>query len=117
MSDALVTDDPQGQINDIVMAKSMAEALHRAYPGHFWAVAVDGKAGLADVRNLALSGNWGFRLKLNKIYSASAFEKDVIRAGGEILERFRLSRGRLDEDALASTQQDFAGRLMADVAR
>lgn len=113
MSD-LVTDNPVGAANDMLTAKSMAEALHQAYPGHLWAVTCDGKTGMADIRNLGLSGSWGFRLKLKHIYSASEFKRDVLRGGGELLERYRLSRGRLDIDQLSSLSTDFAGRLKAD---
>lgn len=111
----LVTDNPQGNLHDVLMARQMAETLHAAYPGHFWAVSCDGKTGMADVRNLALSGNWGFRLKLKNIYSASQFKKDVLTAGGEILERYRLNRGRLNDDQLSDRPTDFAGRLKADL--
>lgn len=111
----LVTDNPVGEANDIVMAKSMAEALHNAYPGHLWAVNCSGQTGMADIRNLALSGQWGFRLRLTDIYSASAFRKDVVMAGGELLERYRLSRGRLDIDQYSNLHGDFAGRLKADM--
>lgn len=105
----LVTDAPQVAANDLVMAKEMADALHNAYPGHLWAVTCDGKAGMADVRNLYLSGTWGFRLKLNAIYSASEFKKDVIRAGGELLERYRVARSRADYGQLATLPVDFRG--------
>ena len=111
----LATDNPIGAANDLVMAKGMAEALHAAYPGHMWAVTCDGKIGFADVRNLALSGSWGFRIRLSDIYSASAFRKDVIRAGGEMLERYRLSRGRFDENQYNNLTSDFAGRFKADM--
>ena len=111
----LVTDNPIGAANDIVMAKEMAEALHTAYPGHLWAVTCDGQTGMADVRNMALSGNWGFRLRLTDIYSASAFRKDVVMAGGEILERYKLSRGRLNQDQYGTLRSDFAGRFKAEM--
>lgn len=104
----LVTDAPQLRANDLVMAKEMADALHSAYPGHMWAVSVD--KGLADVRNLALSGNWGFRLKLDTIYSGSSFKKDVLRAGGELLERFNVARKRFNLEEYAHMPTDFAGR-------
>lgn len=111
----LVTDNPRGNLNDVLTARIMAEALHAAYPGHFWAVSCSGETGMADVRNLALSGNWGFRLRLQRIYSASQFKKDVLRAGGEILERYRMSRGKFNDDQLADRPTDFAGRLTADM--
>lgn len=110
----ILTAEPNLTANDFVMAKEMAEALHQAYPGHLWAVTCSGTTGMADVRNLMLSGNWGFRLKLKEIYSGSAFKKDVIKAGGELLERYRVSRGRYNDDEIASMSTDFAGRLKAD---
>ncbi len=111
----IVTDAPQVAINDFVMAKQMADDLHTAYPGHLWGVAVDGKIGFADVRNLGLSGNWGFRIRLDFVYSASQTKKKVLMAGGELLERYRLSRGRLDADEYGSLSTDFAGRFKADL--
>lgn len=114
MSD-IITDNPVGAANDMLMAKEMAEALHAHYPGHLWAVTCDGQTGMADVRNLALSGEWGFRLHLKKIYSASEFRRRVVMAGGEFLERYRLHRGKLNEDHLNSLPTDFAGRLKADL--
>ena len=111
----LVTDNPQGAANDIVMAKEMAEALHSAYPGHLWAVTCDGEIGFADVRNLALSGNWGFRIKLDEIYSGSQFKHKVLMAGGELLERYRLRRGKFDADEYANLKTDFAGHHKADL--
>lgn len=114
MSD-IITDNPLGNVHDIGMAKEMADALHTAYPGHIWAVSVDGSIGFADVRNLALSGNWGYRLKLDKIYSASEFKKRVLRGGGEMLERYRMARGKFREDQYSDIPMDFAGRLKADM--
>ncbi len=111
----IVTDNPVGAANDLLMAKEMAEALHAAYPGHMWAVTCDGQVGFADVRNMALSGSWGFRLRLSDIYSASAFRKDVIMAGGELLERYKLNRGKLDQAQYDSLHSDFAGRFKADM--
>ena len=104
---------------DYDLAKIMAEALHKAYPGHLWAVTCEGDKGIATVRNLMLAGNWGFVLHLNKIYSISDWEKTVIRAGGEMLERFRQRRGTANQDALADIQYADRSRriLVGDYAR
>jgi len=114
MTQEIVTDNPQGSANDIVMSKEMAEALHGAYPGHMWAVACDGEIGFADVRNLALSGNWGFRIKLTEIYSGSDFKRRVVMAGGEMLERYRMRRGRFNAAEYSDIPVDSAGYLRAD---
>jgi hypothetical protein len=101
-------------LNDYLMSKNMAEVLHAHYPNHQWAVTCEGDKGIATVRDLFLSGQWGYILKLPAIYSGSAFEADVIKAGGEILERFGLKRGKLDEAQLADLKTDFAGNTAFD---
>lgn len=110
----LVTETPDLAANDLVMAKQMAETLHSHYPGHAWAVTCDGATGIATVRNLALSGNWGFTLKLTTTYSASEFRRRIVMAGGELLERYRLTRGRFDEETYRGLARNFAGNLKAD---
>lgn len=111
----LLTDAPQINGLDEVMAKNMADLLHKTYPGHLWGVHVDGKQGIATIRNLALSGNMGCVLHLPKTYSASEFDARVKRYGGEILERYRQRRGTVNPDHIESMPTDFAGRLKADL--
>lgn len=113
---ALTTDSPEIDVNDHVMARHMADTLHKHYPGHLWAVTCDGRKGIATVRNLALSGEWGFVLHLPQIYSASEWDKRVVRAGGEILERYRISRASHDRvaDQIAAAPKNFAGRLLVE---
>ena len=53
------------------MAKDMSETLHGTYPGHLWAVTCEGDKGIATVRNLSLSGEWGFVLHLKTMSTAS----------------------------------------------
>ena len=107
-----LTSNPDVAANEMTMAREMADILHTTYPGYMWAVNVD--RGLANVRNLMLSGNWGFVLKIPAIYSASEFRKEVIRAGGEILERYRLKRGQFDWDKYNELRKDVAGNPIAD---
>ena len=99
---------------DFNMAKDMAEALHEAYPGYLWAVTCEGEKGIATVRNMNLSGNWGFVLKLKEISTSSDWKKRIQMAGGELLERYRLRRGLADQAAIAELQCDFAGRILGD---
>ena len=94
-----ITDNPNVATNDYVVAKNMADTLQQHYTGHLWAVTCQGEQGIATVRNLSLSGNWGFILHLKEIYGDPGM-KCVIRAGGEILERFRLARAKINEEKL-----------------
>ncbi|MFA7290904.1 MAG: hypothetical protein WC023_01525 [Rhodocyclaceae bacterium] len=110
-------DSPQVAALDFNMARDMAEALHAAYPGHLWAVTCEGEKGIATVRNMYLSGNWGFVLKLKDISTASDWKKKVVMAGGELLERYRLSRGSADQAAIADLQSDKFGNILGDKAK
>lgn len=105
-----LTGTPDIAALDFNMAKEMSECLTAAYPGHAWAVTCEGEKGIATVRNLALSGNWGFVMKLRNMSSSSDWKKQIIMAGGELLERFRLRRGAVDHDAVASLEMDPLGR-------
>jgi hypothetical protein len=100
--------------NDMIMAKEIADTLNTHYPGHLWAVSVDGSNGVANIHDLMLNGQWGYVLKLVNIFSASDFKKDVIRAGGEILERFRMSRGAFNESQYNQLATTFAGDFVFD---
>lgn len=99
---------------DYAISKQVSEVLHKHYPDWLWAVNVDHRSGMIDIRNVHLTGQYGYRLKMGATYSASSLERDAIRAGGEILERFRVARGRFDEDRYATAETDFAGRLLFD---
>jgi hypothetical protein len=111
--DGLLTDAPQVSAYELTLAKQMADTLHKNYPGHLWAVSVNAKQGMADIRNMALAGNWGYRLKLVDHFTASDWDKQVMRAGGEILERYKIARAKANTEQLAWLPTDFAGRHTA----
>jgi hypothetical protein len=78
---------------EMSVAKQVAEDLHTAYPGHMWAVTVRG--GAVIIKDLFVSSLWGYVLKINAIkHDAKVMKQEVLRAGGEILERARLERGQ-----------------------
>jgi hypothetical protein len=112
MNQELVTEAPNLCAADLTLAKNMADLLHRHYPGHLWAVTCE--EGVATVRNLYLSGNWGFVIKVGDVYSMSDFDRKIVRAGGELLERFKMSRGKFRDDQYSDIKTDFAGNLIAD---
>ena len=103
--------DLNGPATDVLLAKNAAAILDKHYPGHLWGINVDGAGGVMQVFNLALSGRWGFILKLDKIDPEL---KAVMRAGGELLERYRLKRGGLVLDNVLSLDRDFAGNKVFD---
>lgn len=87
------------------ICSGMATVLTTVYPGYLWQVGMQGD--LVYVQNLNLNKKQGFRAPL------SAFDvegKLLMRAGGELLERFgcRRSHGR-DENQLKSLKRDIRG--------
>jgi hypothetical protein len=94
---------------DLQMAERAGVVLTRKYPLHAWHVLVEG--GMLTVRNLDLSGKWGFSLKAKNVTDAL-----IMRAGGELLERYRVSRGAAKASDLANLRRDIFGYPMGDLA-
>ena len=109
--------DARQDTMDIALAKQIADALEQAYPGHLWAVNVQGEQGVATIHNMMLSGRWGYTLHLDKRYSASDTVRAAKMAGGEILERYSVARGRINYDSMTDLKQDFAGRVIGDTSK
>jgi hypothetical protein len=89
-------DSPEVVVNtlDVALAKRITEVLMKHYPGHPWAVYVDGEHGMAHIKNMGLSGNWGFMLHINFLEpDPNSLDRKVMRAGGELLERYNITRG------------------------
>ena len=81
-------------------AQAILETLTFAYPGHPWSVRV--YDGGFFIRHLDFPGNWGINHRSrSQTYSATAMKRQIIRMGGEWLERANLKRGRSD-DTVAS---------------
>jgi hypothetical protein len=56
-----LVDSPSITANEMVMARTVAEKLNKHYPGHLWAVAIED--GRLIIKNLYLSGEWGFVIR------------------------------------------------------
>lgn len=89
---------------DFSLAKLVADKLDRHYPGddglgHGWCVWVSHKQGVAIVRNLRLAQKFPqlralcYVMPLVDLFTDRSL-KEVVRAGGAILEAFNVERGR-----------------------
>ena len=108
MSEIITLDNPEHFLADVTMAKRIAEALYKHYPDHIWMVNADNGNNIATVQLGGVTGKYGFYLHLDKL---SVGMGEVMRAGGEILERYRLHRGRRKDDEIANLSRDIAGRV------
>lgn len=114
MSKLIKVDGQDGiSASGMMLVKRTAEALNKHYPGHLWAVNINEDGGVITVMNLALSGSWGFLLKLKTVQEDPDL-RSVMRAGGELLERYRLRRGRYEHGAISELRRDLRGNAIAD---
>lgn len=113
---AIEVPDPFQTQADMTLAKTVGDTLFKHYPNHLWGVHVT--QGIISVKNLGLSGQWGFVLHITKIISATDLDDKLMRAGGEILERYKLSREKMNadrvQDKLMALPTDFRGALAFD---
>lgn len=93
------------------ICRAVGEDLTRAYPGHPWLVGCIGEAGtividLGYEKPHAIR-NMGWLLHIKSLHEAGGQAK-VMRAGGELLERFGLAREEaVKESAVAAKENGF----------
>lgn len=109
---AVICDGTQQDILDLELARLVSEELTKHYPGHVWAVNAQSSQGVITVKNLNLSGNRGFLLHYRNMKSYDEVKQQAMRSGGEILERYNLSRGGLKQTEYKSLKMDVPGRFV-----
>ena len=89
-------------LGDITFASELSRILSVEYPGHKFYVHVNSAptVGMVIIQHWMLSEQHGYMLKLADLYTHDAVRKAAIKAGGEILERFSVRRGKADMDQL-----------------
>lgn len=104
MEDLLVNESPGDarDLRDIERAREFATVLLQHYPGHIWHIAVDSSPSvrMVDIKlnypdKFGLLPKYGYKIMLD-----NATPDRLMRAGGELLERYRLARGRASSYAL-----------------
>ncbi len=95
----------EGDLQDVDIAKRWLDLLLREYPGHMWFVACDIAQGILAIKLMYLdalgkNARWGCLLHLRSLNGHDA-ERRVKAAGGELLERYRLARGRAIDETRA----------------
>jgi hypothetical protein len=110
---SITISDPQNLL-DVDLAVRITNKLTEHYPGHAWAVNVDSKGGVVNVKNYLIHSLWGFRLLLKDVY-ADPDLKCVMRAGGEFLEHFRLKRGPFSVSQYQNAPKDPRGEMRPSI--
>lgn len=93
---------------DEKLARNIGEVLVRCYPGHGWEVEVSHKQGICKIYNKHVSRWYGYLLKIGDI-TWSDFDRQIMRCGGDLLERTTLRRDKFVEDDLLGLKRDSRG--------
>lgn len=100
----------------VVLHNNMIKALRSAYPkwADFWHITIDTRGGIIQVRNLKLSGDFGFILHIEKIDPEM---RRVREMAGELFERFNVARKRgiSIQQAMADVKIDAIGQIKHEV--
>lgn len=108
-------EDQKFKDQDIYWAARLGNEFVKYYPGHGWEVHVDIRQGICNIFNRHMSPLMGYRWKLKNIRIPS-ISQDVMRIGGEILERFGLSRTTFEADVVREIQHKTHGHAKADLS-
>lgn len=99
---------------DQQLCELVSRVLIKHYPGHDWLVEADCRKGFIDIRNISLHGQMGCRIPMDGAASSSELEAIAMRYGGEILERFHVTRGGLRQHEIEAIGTNVAGHLEFD---
>lgn len=94
------------------LCKNVLEVLYKHYPGHLWMVKADDGQGVVFIFNARISGSEGYILHIENLTNYTILEHRVMQAGGEVLERFGMSRGRVKENDAKDIIRDYKGEAL-----
>ncbi len=88
----------------------VGQELEKHYGGWQWWVECTLSTGVVSVRNQSLDGDYGFYIQLNRLLNETT-PTLVMRAGGEILERYKMQATARKEFDIKRT---FSGEAIGD---
>ncbi len=95
--------DPHAQA-DVTLTYRIAGVLERHYPGHPWMVEANTRQGVAMISIPLFMGRHKYILHVAALASDPML-RSVVRAGGEILERYRIPRARFSASDFVSARE------------
>lgn len=95
------------------IAKAVGTKLVSVYPGRQWGVQVNAEGGMMIISCGSLSTEKGYHIHMNG-QNVNDLQAKAVRAAGEILERYGVSRNRLvNEDEIESLDRDALDRVIS----
>jgi len=80
-------------------AKQAAEVLSKHYPDHIWMIGW-APGGVLVIKNMIGNAKFGFTVDCANSFSSSDLAHTVMLAGGELLERLGVNRGKWDGELI-----------------
>ena len=105
----IVNDHPEEEkqkAEDTRLAEDVLRKLLHHYPGHPWWVQVPPNQGVVIIKHCMLSGLYGMVIH-TKDLNTDPNMRQVVRFGGEILERWGQKRAGLKLDDMIDAQPNF----------
>jgi hypothetical protein len=106
--------DQHYSASTVILCKDIADILVRNFPDWAWAVQPDERGGVINIFNLNCHESLGYTIHGEILNDPSVRRREVIKAGGEILERFRMPH-KMDREQLAEAPRDARGMLIPDL--
>lgn len=118
--------EPEGIVNDHqqlqqlhasthILVKDMADLLTRQMPGFRWAIQPSEFGKVFNLFCLDFSARWGYRVKYIDIMNDPK-RRIVVRAGREILRRFKYPGCVYRPDRMAQIKRNIQGEAIPDVS-
>ena len=101
-------DEAKYKFADEFLSRRIGEVLVRCYSGHGWEVEVSNKQGVCKIYNKHVSRWYGYMLKIADI-NWESFDRQIMRVGGDMLERTSLRRDKFVEDDVLGLVRDKRG--------
>ncbi len=115
----LYSDDVEKPLSPLAqnLGKGILSTLETFYPAHIWRVIISERGGVVQVTLPAIPSKQGFILHTADIDTEM---RSVMRAGGELLERYAISRDKtITTDNvtadLAMRKRDSSGQIQAEM--
>ena len=105
---------PDYHSSTTILCKDIADLLTKTYPGWAWAVQPQEFGQVINVYCLNLHNMYGYTIRMVDIMDDPR-RKEAVRAGGEILRRFRMPN-RFDAAALDAAPRDMNGNCIPDIS-
>ncbi len=99
-------------LRDNFLLHRIVPVLLKHYPGWGWQVEVRSDQGVFNIWNKQISQRFGYVQRLAEVGGGNDLEKKVMRIGGELLERARLTIGAMPDGEILARSHFVSGDLV-----